>query len=185
MERLIEKAIQAGLIDEGQKEWLLYWLQCRIMNAGGFFILICAGALFFPLSWVLLLNLGLVFLRSKTNGLHMPTKRSCMVFSLLCEYGCLFAIQILQTSALTVLIMILALSTILICGLAPCNNSAVHYSHEELKVMHKAVMQRLCLYDLVVLILLLQAPSVAVTLIVAETAVALLVVLAKLGVGIQ
>lgn len=190
MERLIKKAtykcIRADLIDEGQEEWLLYWLQCQIMNAGGFFILICAGALFFPLPWVLLLNLGLVFLRSKTNGLHMPTKRSCMVFSLLCEYGCLFAIQILQTSTLTVFIMILVLSTILIYRLAPCNNAAVHYSYDELKVAHKAVMKRLCLYDLVVLILLLlQVPSVAATLVVAETAVASLVVLAKLGVGIQ
>ena len=74
----------------------------------------------------------------------------------------------------------------LIYRLAPCNNAAVHYSYDELKVAHKAVMKRLCLYDLVVLILLLlQVPSVAATLVVAETAVASLVVLAKLGVGIQ
>ena len=38
------------------------------------------------------LEFGIGFLREKTNGLHMPTKLSCFVFSLFFEYLSLFII---------------------------------------------------------------------------------------------
>lgn len=62
------------------------------MNLCGFVILISLGTMVAPFLHVLTLNLGLAFLREKTNGLHMPTKLSCFVFSLFFEYLLLFII---------------------------------------------------------------------------------------------
>src|SRR5699024_565346 len=92
IEAIAQKCIRENLIDEDQAEWLQYSLQCKVMNIGGFCILIALGSLVAPFPQVLLLNLGLVFLRKKTNGLHMPTKLSCFAFSLACEYVCLLTI---------------------------------------------------------------------------------------------
>lgn len=66
------------------------------MNMGGFLVLICFGAVVASFPQVLFLNLGLAFLREKTNGLHIPTAKSCVVFSLICEYVCLYAIIEIQ-----------------------------------------------------------------------------------------
>lgn len=81
LESITQKCLRENLIDEGQTEWLLYSLQCRVMNIGGFCILIASGLLVAPLPQVLVLNLGLAFLRKRTNGLHMPTKLSWVIRS--------------------------------------------------------------------------------------------------------
>ena len=185
LDSITQKCLQANLIDEGQTEWLLYSLQCRVMNISGFCVLIALGLLVAPFPQVLLLNLGLAFLRKRTNGLHMPTKLSCFVFSLLCEYACLFAIRQMASDRSRVSLGLLLVSSALILWLAPCNNKAIHLSQDELRTARKGVHIRLAVYLLVVLILFAQMPLFANTLVVAETAVALLVVLARLGVGIQ
>ena len=89
VEGIVEKCIQNELIEESQRDWMTYSLQRKFMNFGGFFILVCFGALVAPLPQVILLNFGLAFLREKTNGLHMPTIFSCFITSLFCEYACL------------------------------------------------------------------------------------------------
>ncbi|MGN0644537.1 accessory gene regulator B family protein [Gemmiger sp.] len=185
MESITQKCLRENLIDEGQTEWLLYSLQCRVMNIGGFCILIASGLLVAPLPQVLVLNLGLAFLRKRTNGLHMPTKLSCCAVSLLCEYVCLYALRLLSPDRLFFSFALLIVSTTLILWLAPCNNKAIHLSRDELIEIRKGAHIRLAAYLLVVLILFVQMPLLANTLVVAETAVALLVVLARLGVGIQ
>ena len=35
LESITHKCLRENLIDEGQTEWLLYSLQCRVMNIGG------------------------------------------------------------------------------------------------------------------------------------------------------
>ena len=85
VEGIVEKCIQNELIEESQRDWMTYSLQRKFMNFGGFFILVCFGALVAPLPQVILLNFGLAFLREKTNGLHMPTIFSCFITSLFCE----------------------------------------------------------------------------------------------------
>ena len=182
---ITQKCLQADLIDEGQTEWLLYSLQCRMMNIGGFCILIALGLLVAPLPQVLFLNLGLAFLRKRTNGLHMPTKLSCFAFSLFCEYVCLFAIRRMASDRSLVSLVLLLVSSALIVWLAPCNNKAIHLSQDELRTARKGVHIRLAVYLLVIFILFVQMPMLANTLVVAESAVALLVVLARIGVGIQ
>lgn len=182
---ITKKCLQADLIDEGQTEWLLYSLQCRVMNISGFCVLIALGLLVAPLPQVLLLNLGLVFLRKRTNGLHMPTKLSCFAVSLLCEYVCLYVIRLLASNQLFISLALLIVSSVLILWLAPCNNKAIHLSQDELRTARKGVYIRLAVYLLVILILFSQMPLLANTLVVAESAVALLVVLARIGVGIQ
>lgn len=185
LESITHKCLRENLIDEGQTEWLLYSLQCRVMNIGGFCILIALGLLVAPLPQVLLLNLGLAFLRKRTNGLHMPTKLSCFAVSLLCEYVCLYVIRLLASDRLFLSFALLIVSTTLILWLAPCNNKAIHLSRDELIEARKGVHIRLAVYLLVVLILFVLTPTLANTLVVAEATVALLVILARLGVGIQ
>ena len=164
VEGIVEKCIQNELIEESQRDWMTYSLQRKFMNFGGFFILVCFGALVAPLPQVILLNFGLAFLREKTNGLHMPTIFSCFITSLFCEYACLYLIDRLQSS---------------------CNNSAIHCSNEELQDMKIAVRKRLVLYCLIIPALLLLKPLYSIVWIVAAAADALLLVLAKIGVGIK
>lgn len=73
----------------------------------------------------------------------------------------------------------------LILILAPCNNSAIHCSNEELQDMKIAVRKRLVLYCLIIPALLLLKPLYSIVWIVAAAADALLLVLAKIGVGIK
>ena len=68
-EKIVRKCVQTNLIDEDQSDWLLYSLQRRFMNIGGFLFLILLGVLIAPFQQVLLLNLGLAFLREKTDSL--------------------------------------------------------------------------------------------------------------------
>lgn len=185
IESITQKCLRENLIDEDQTEWLLYSLQCKAMNIGGFCILIALGSLVAPFPQVLLLNLGLAFLRKKTNGLHMPTKLSCFAFSLACEYMCLLTIRQLAADKSLVSLGLLLISSALILWLAPCNNEAIHLSRDELRTARKGVHIRLAVYLLVIFILFVQMPMLANTLVVAESAVALLVVLARIGVGIQ
>ena len=184
-ERIVQKCVQANLIDEDQREWLLYSLQRRFTNLSGFLVLICLGILVAPFSQVLLLNLGLAFLREKTNGLHMPTRLSCFVFSLVCEYLCLFALRRMGSALSVISLFLLLLSSLLILWLAPCNNSEIHCSDEEMQAMRRAVHKRLALYGLFLAAFWVLAPGLVNPLLMAETAVALLVVLAKIGVGIH
>lgn len=143
VERIVEKCIQSELIEESQCDWMAYSLQRKFMNFGGFFILVCFGILVAPLPQVILLNFGLAFLREKTNGLHMPTVFSCFITSLFCEYACLYLIDRLQSSTIAATITLFIVSVTLILILAPCNNSAIHCSNEELQDMKTAVRKRL------------------------------------------
>ena len=81
--RLTDCCLRAKLIEENQSDWCRYALQMRITNVVGFLILMAFGL--FLASWpqVILLNLGVAFLRRKTNGLHMATVGGCFSFSLL------------------------------------------------------------------------------------------------------
>ena len=124
-------------------------------------------------------------LREKTNGLHMPTVFSCFITSLFCEYACLYLIDRLQSSTIAATITLFIVSVTLILILAPCNNSAIHCSNEELQDMKTAVRKRLVLYCLIVPPLLLLKPLYSTVWIVAAAADAFLLVLAKIGVGIK
>lgn len=189
MDKLIESIahgfLQAGLIDDDQTEWLVYSLQCRAMNIGGFCVLIFFGLLVAPFPQVLLLNLGLAFLRKRTNGLHMPTTLSCFAFSIVCEYACLYLIRLLSADLSIFSFGLLAIATVLICLLAPCNNKAIHLSQNELKKARKAVYIQLALYFLIMFGVFTFSPSFVNTLVVAETAVAVLVALDNFGIGIE
>lgn len=185
VERIVEKCIQSELIEESQRDWMAYSLQRKFMNFGGFFILVCFGTLVAPLPQVILLNFGLALLREKTNGLHMPTVFSCFITSLFCEYACLYLTDRLQSSTIAAAITLFIVSAMLILILAPCNNSAMHCSNEELRDMKIAVRKRLVLYCLIIPALLLLKPLYSIVWIVAAVADALLLVLAKIGVGIK
>ena len=98
---------------------------------------------------------------------------------------CLYLIDRLQSSTIAATITLLIVSVTLILILAPCNNSAIHCSNEELQDMKIAVRKRLVLYCLIVPPLLLLKPLYSTVWIVAAAADAFLLVLAKIGVGIK
>ena len=76
-------------------------------------------------------------------------------------------------------------ATITILVLAPCNNKEIHYTEKEKKCLQKAVHRRIAEYALIVMVLFTIEPMFSYILIMAESSVALLVVLAKRGFGIQ
>lgn len=180
--KLTDCCLRAKLIEENQSDWCRYALQMRITNVGGFLILMVFGL--FLASWpqVILLNLGVAFLRKKTNGLHMATVGGCFSFSLLCEYGCLVAIKFMQP---LIALALFICATITILVLAPCNNKEIHYTEKEKKCLREAVHRRIVEYTLIVIVLFTIEPVFSYILIMAESSVALLVVLAKRGFGIQ
>ena len=51
-EKIVQKCIQTNLIEEDQSDWLLYSLQRRFMNIGGFLFLILLGVLIAPFQQV-------------------------------------------------------------------------------------------------------------------------------------
>ena len=69
--KLTDCCLRAKLIEENQSDWCRYALQMRITNVGGFLILMAFGLFLAPWPQVILLNLGVAFLRRKTNGLHL------------------------------------------------------------------------------------------------------------------
>lgn len=186
MEQVVKKltnyCLRAGLIEKDQFDWCQYIFYARITNVGGFLLLMFFGLFIAQWSQVLLLNLGVAFLRSKTNGLHMPTERSCFLVSLLCEYGCLLAIKhfdVINSVGLTLL------GAGVILWLAPCNNAAIHYTTEEIRVLRKAVRRRIVIYILIFSVLLIVNSCLAYAWCLAEVAVALFVVAAKCNMGIR
>ena len=85
---ITQKCLQSGLIDEGQTEWLLYSLQCRVMNIGGFCVLIALGLLVAPFPQVLLLNLGLAFLRKRPAYANQAILLCFFTFLRVCVFVC-------------------------------------------------------------------------------------------------
>lgn len=185
IDRLVRDCIRADFVEENQAEWLRYYLQCKLMNLEGLFILTLFGIMVAPLPQVILLNLSFAFLREKANGLHMPTKLSCFIVSLIFQYLCLFTIHHFQTALSVEAVGMLVAATFLIFMLAPCNNSSVHCDDAELKNMKKALRKRLLIHLFCIAAVYLLNPAFVNTLIVAEFAVAMMVVLAKVGFGIQ
>lgn len=94
-------------------------------------------------------------------------------------------IHFLASGRLFLSFALLVVSSLVILWLAPCNNKAIHLSQDELQNARKGVKIRLAIYLLIVFILFVLTPLLANTLVVAEAAVAFLVVMARLGVGIQ
>lgn len=68
VERIVEKCIQSELIEESQRDWMAYSLQRKFMNFGGFFILVCFGALVAPLPQVIYTILGWHFYGKRQMG---------------------------------------------------------------------------------------------------------------------
>ena len=98
---------------------------------------------------------------------------------------CIFILHQLQAKVSFVSIILLIISTGVIVVLAPCNNAEIHCSSLELQSIKKSVHRRLALYSLLIAIFIVLKPILANTLIIAEFAVAVLVALSRLGVGIQ
>ena len=174
--------LQAELIDADQVEWCCYSLLTTLTNGCGFLLLMTIGLFISPWPQVLLLNLGVAFLRSKTGGLHMSTPISCFFVSLLFECGSLFILPLLSIPVAVTLLMI---SVIVLMFFAPCNNQAIHCSDAELATMKRDLKRRLLFCGTAVVFLFGLSPLWAYSLILSSVVVSLSVLLSKAGLGIR
>lgn len=174
--------LHLDLIDDGQVEWCRYSLQTIFTNIIGFLLLMVIGLFLAPWPQVLLLNLGVAFLRTKAGGLHMPTAMSCFIVSLLFECGCLLVLPFMFEQAA---ILIFAVSILMLFRFAPCNNQAIHCDAEELSLMKRELHIRLITFSIVALVLIVLSPMLAYAIVMSTVVVSLSVVLSKMGVGIR
>ncbi len=69
--------------------------------------------------------------------------------------------------------------------LAPINNERIHYSENEMNQMKASIRIRLLVYSSIVAILYFIVPTISACLTMAMVVVAFLLVIAKLGFGVQ
>lgn len=174
--------LHMDLIDDDQIEWCHYSLQTFFTNSSGFFLLMAIGLFLAPWPQVLLLNLGVAFLRTKAGGLHMPTAVTCFIVSLLFECVCLLVLPFMFEQAA---ILILVVSILVLFRFAPCNNQAIHCDAEELSLMKRELHIRLITFSIVASGLLVLSPMLAYAIVMSTFVVSLSVVLSKMGVGIR
>lgn len=180
--RVTRFCLQMNLIDDDQAEWCIYSVQTFLINSSGFLFLMVIGILLAPWPQVLVLNLGVAFLRSKAGGLHMPTPLSCFLVSLLFEAGSLLALPFIS---LKTAICLLALSVGVLWSTGPCNNQSIHCSDDELIIMKCELKKRLSMFVIVTLVLFILTPFVANAMVTAAAVVSVSVALSKAGLGIQ
>ena len=174
--------LKEGIVDPERAEWCVYVIESRVFTLISLSLVILIGVALFPIEDVLLLNFGVAFLRKKTSGLHLKSALSCCFFSILSELACLLLLPYFRGP---VTLVVLVLSVLVIIKLAPFNNSEMHFEKAELTALKNEICRRLILYIGLILLLLKMSPTFAFSLIFAMAYVALLLVLAKLGVGCQ
>ena len=180
MNRLTQKIVsyflERGYITENQVEWCEYVVEQKLCAAFLLPIMIGMGCLIAPICQVIVLNIGVYYLRSKTNGYHSKSIWGCLVFSTSCEMA---ALKVLISSLVYFVILFI------IFLLAPINNERIHYSENEMNQMKASIRIRLLVYSSIVAILYFIVPTISACLTMAMVVVAFLLVIAKLGFGVQ
>lgn len=180
--RVTDYFLEKEIIAREQAEWCRYMLERRLVTGVSLVVLVTVGALLAGLPQALVLNFGVGFLRGRTNGYHAKTLGGCLVRSLACEIVCLTLYPFLKWPAAAALL--LAASGV-IFGLAPVNNENVHFSESEMAALRRSARVRLVLADMLAAVLLWGAPTLAGCFVLAIVAVAVFLIAAKAGLGVQ
>lgn len=168
--------VRYRLVEPRENEWCAYLIESRLTQMISIPFLILVGSVIAPLDRVIILNLGMIFLRPKTNGYHAKTFAGCMLFSL--------ALELVALTCLTYMNSITAwigmgVAVAIVIAFGPDNNSQVHYSEEEYRKLRKKMRIALLLYSLLCSILIYLLPNWAYSLIMALLADAFLLILAR------
>ena len=181
-QRLTRSFLRRGIITADQTEWCAYILECKLDQWFAFAIMAVVGTVLAGLPKTLLFLCGVSFLRRRTNGYHANTYLECLVKSLGCEVVCLLAAPLLPVWACALL---LTAGTVTVVLLAPVNNQNLHFDEREMAALRQSTRKRLAVADLAAVLLLAAVPEYAAYLVLALCVVAVLLLLAKLGFGMQ
>lgn len=180
MEQIAKKLTQYflahGLIKEDDAEVCQYALYRRISRAVGLIALTLLGGLITDFGSAFCFTVSFLFLRERTGGYHAKTEWQCALYSA----AMIFAEEPNNYWA------IMIASSALIWVSSPADNKQIHLSRAESKAMAKRARLRLLLLGAVSLALLgvhghLFASSIAL----AELSVAVSLMMATAGFGIQ
>ena len=168
--------VRYRLVEPRENEWCAYLIESRLTQMITIPFLILVGSVIAPLDRVIILNLGMIFLRPKTNGYHAKTFAGCMLFSMALELVALACLAYMNSDIAWIALGI-AVATVLAFG--PDNNLQVHYSEEEYRKLRKKMYTALLAYFLLCSILIYLLPKWAYSLIMALLADAFLLILAR------
>lgn len=189
MNRLTQKIVsyflERGYITENQVEWCEYVVEQKLCAAFLLPIMIGVGCLIAPIWQVIVLNIGVYYLRSKTNGYYSKSIWGCLIFSTSCEMAALKVLPELAKIPVLISSLVYFVILFIIFLLAPINNEKIHYSENEMNQMKASIRIRLLVYSSVVAILYFIVPTISACLTMAMVVVAFLLVIAKLGFGVQ
>lgn len=181
-QKVTTRLLRAGFIEQGQFEWCSYIVESRLVTFISLFLLIGIGALAFPFSNVLTLNIGILWLRPKTNGFHAKTFLGCLCLSLFFELSALALLPLLNGVGAWVALLG---SGFLIFVLGPFNNQEIHFTASEMRVLRKKMLFSLFSLAVAAAILLFIFPNPGRCLVMSMNVTAFLLILAKLGLGVQ
>ncbi len=180
---LTDVFVRHGIVTQAQAEWCRYTLCKKLLSLTVYSLMVLLGtwiAGFWP---ALLFAGGQSFLAKRTNGYHARTPLGCAAVSALFEAA---AMWMLPRLAFEPYIILLVGASVCVLGLAPVNNERIHLSEEALRAMRWRA--RLRLFTLAALSAALYAGGyfpLAVSLALAIFAVAISLVLATAGFGVQ
>lgn len=189
MEQIAKKLTQyflaRGLIKEDDAEVCQYALYRHISRAVGLIALTLLGGLITDFGSAFCFTVSFLFLRERTGGYHAKTEWQCALYSAAMIFATMFALPIFAEESNNYWAIMIA-SSALIWVSSPADNKQIHLSRAESKAMAKRARLRLLLLDAVSLALLgvhghLFASSIAL----AELSVAVSLMMATAGFGIQ
>ena len=175
--------LQKHYIESGQAEWFQYGLTRRMVGCLTFFLLLPVGAIFAGWIGSFLYLYTFRFLRTRTGGYHAKTPHGCLLTSLCAMFVALTLAKFLYSPLLVGIVLLAA--ALGIFSLAPGNNASLHLTDGEIAAIRPRLWIRLAGAVLIGCLLLYICVPLASCVAVALLAVAVMLVLANLGLGAQ
>lgn len=182
-ETLTSYFLRKGWIEISQVSWCKYMVKHRAMDVISLLWLVPVGCLVVPWYISLTFVLSYRFLRSRTGGYHAKTPHGCLFASTATQLAGGFLILHVQGTLL--LFCILVVSSILIVVLSPANNAEMHLTAEEIKALLPRIKLRLLFLWLLAFVLAFFIPEMATSIILGGATTALLLLLSKIGIGVN
>ncbi|WP_295421452.1 accessory gene regulator B family protein [uncultured Subdoligranulum sp.] len=175
--------LQKHYIEPAQAEWFQYGLARRMIGSLTFLLLLPVGAML--VGWIgsFLYLYTFRFLRTRTGGYHAKTPHGCLLTSL----GTMIAALILAKNLHSPFLIgaVLFAATLCTFALAPANNASLHLTANEIAAIRPRVRLRLAGTALMGGLLLYICAPLASCMAVSLLAVAVMLILANLGLGAQ
>ena len=182
VKRLSQYFREREIISENQIDWCEYVLARYIHTITLLPLMIIIGCFFAPLMDVIILNWGVYYLRNQANGFHAKTFWGCVTFSIFCE---ILALLLLVNLHFEILVILFVLSGLFILWVAPINNKRVHFDELEMESLRKGIRKRIAIYSVISFAVLLIVPKYFGGFALASVVVASLLLISKMGFGIQ